>query len=285
MRRVLPWARRFRGPVWEYWVAPMGRIRVTGYHVQSPAWEGDSVTVALVSDIHAIAPGMGSDRIARVVARANALGADLILLLGDYVRAHRLGRPLSEGAVAQGLAGLAAPLGVYAVLGNHDWQEDRAAYRRQAGPVAMGTALERVGIPVLENEATLIERPGGAFWLAGLGDQRAFRTRPRRGVDDLAATLRAIGPEGPAILMGYEPDFFPEVPARVALTVSGHTHGGQIRVFGRTPVVPSRFGSRYVYGHIREEGRDLVVSGGLGCSSLPLRLGVIPEIVLVRLSR
>ena len=285
MRRVLPWARRLRGPLWDYWVAPAGRIRVTRYHVQSPAWEGDSVTVALVSDIHAIAPAMSSDRIARVVARTNALGAELILLLGDYVRAHWMGRPLSEAEIAQGLAGLAAPLGVHAVLGNHDWQEDPVAHRRQAGPVAMGEALEAVGIPVLENEAVLIERPGGAFWLAGLGDQRAFRTRPRRGVDDLAATLRAIGPEGPAILMAHEPDIFPEVPARVALTVSGHTHGGQIRIFGRTPVVPSRFGSRYVYGHIREDGRDLVVSGGLGCSSLPLRLGVIPEIVLVRLSQ
>jgi predicted MPP superfamily phosphohydrolase len=85
------------------------------------------------------------------------------------------------------------------------------------------------------------------------------------------------------ILMAHEPDIFVRVPDRVALTLCGHTHGGQVRLMGWSPVVPSAFGNRYAYGHVVEEGRHLVVSGGLGCSILPVRFGVPPEIVVVEL--
>jgi predicted MPP superfamily phosphohydrolase len=83
--------------------------------------------------------------------------------------------------------------------------------------------------------------------------------------------------------MAHEPDIFPKVPDRVALTVAGHTHGGQVRVLGYAPFVPSRFGDRYVYGHVVEKGRNLIVSGGLGCSIAPVRLGSPPEIVVIEL--
>ena len=90
--------------------------------------------------------------------------------------------------------------------------------------------------------------------------------------------------DAPVILMAHEPDIFPHVPDRVALTVSGHTHGGQIRMLGYAPVVPSRFGNRYVYGHIVEQKRHLIVSAGLGCSGLPVRFGATPEIVMIELA-
>jgi len=83
------------------------------------------------------------------------------------------------------------------------------------------------------------------------------------------------------ILMVHEPDIFPEVPARVSLTVAGHTHGGQVTIAGFAPIVPSRYGRRYVYGHIVEEERNLIVSAGLGCSTLPIRFGAPPEIVVI----
>ena len=77
------------------------------------------------------------------------------------------------------------------------------------------------------------------------------------------------------------PTSSPQVPERVSLTLSGHTHGGQVRLFGYSPRVPSRFGNRFAYGHIVEDNRHLIVSGGLGCSILPVRIGVPPEIVMV----
>jgi len=97
-------------------------------------------------------------------------------------------------------------------------------------------------------------------------------------------TLALATDDAPIVLMAHEPDIFPRVPDRVALTVCGHTHGGQVRLIGYAPIVPSKFGDRYVYGHIVEEGRNLVVSGGLGCSGLPLRFGSPPEIVMIELS-
>jgi predicted MPP superfamily phosphohydrolase len=84
----------------------------------------------------------------------------------------------------------------------------------------------------------------------------------------------------PVILLAHEPDIFPTVPERVALTLSGHTHGGQIRIpLLWEHLVPSRYGARFAYGHIVEAGRHMVVSGGLGTSFAPVRLGVPPEIV------
>ena len=98
---------------------------------------------------------------------------------------------------------------------------------------------------------------------------------------DLDGTLAKVTDDAPVILLAHEPDIFPRVPSRVSLTLSGHTHGGQVRVFGYSPMVPSRYGNRYAYGHIVEDNRHLVVSGGLGCSILPVRIGVPPEIVMV----
>jgi hypothetical protein len=96
--------------------------------------------------------------------------------------------------------------------------------------------------------------------------------------------MSQVRDSAPVILMAHEPDIFPEVPDRVALTVAGHTHGGQVRVLGYAPIVPSRFGDRYVYGHIVEQGRNLIVSGGLGCSGVPIRFGSPPEVVVIELS-
>ena len=84
--------------------------------------------------------------------------------------------------------------------------------------------------------------------------------------------------------MVHEPDIFPKVPARVGLTLAGHTHGGQVRLFGYSPLVPSRYGNRYAYGHVVEDGRHLVVSGGIGPGKIPIRIGMSPEITVVEVS-
>ena len=138
----------------------------------------------------------------------------------------------------------------------------------------------------VENQAVRLIHKGAPVWIAGLGDQLAIPLRGGgfKGVDDLGKTTAALADDAPAILMVHEPDIFPQVPARYAATFAGHTHGGQVYlpVLGR-PVVPSRFGQRYAYGHIEEAGRQMVVSGGLGCSIAPVRFRVPPEIVVVTL--
>jgi predicted MPP superfamily phosphohydrolase len=232
---------------------------------------------------------MPADRIRGIAERTNSLRPDIIVLLGDFAASHKFKtRSVAPADWAAALSVLKAPLGVHAILGNHDWWDDLAAQRSGRGPVMGRRVLEDVGIPVYENDAVRLEKSGHPFWLAGLGDQLAFikgrRKRTFRvfeGVDDLPATLAQVTDDAPVILLAHEPDIFPSVPDRVALTLCGHTHGGQVRLFGYSPSVPSRYGNRYAYGHIIEGERNLIVSGGLGCSVIPVRVGVPPEVVMV----
>ncbi len=267
---------------------PVARLRVKRYTIQPPQWPADfQLRIAVIADLHACDPWMSLDRIQSIVERTNALGADIIVMLGDYVAGHHhVTRFIPADEWAPVLAGLKAPLGVHAILGNHDWWEDRTVQREGRGPTRARQALEAAGIPVYENDATRLSKDGRPFWLAGLGDQlayapaRRFRRVQRVGVDDLGTTLRKVTDDAPVVLLAHEPDIAWRVPARVSLQLSGHTHGGQVRMFGWSPMSPS--GQRLSYGHIRTNC-DVVVSGGLGCSIMPFRLGVPPEIVLVTL--
>ena len=273
-------------------VEPLLCQRVTRYDLKLPRWPGDlPLTIAAIADVHACKPWMDVERIHSIVRQTNELKPDLIVLLGDYVaglRHYRTGEVHSD-EWSRALAGLKAPLGVHAILGNHEWWEDRAAQMNGHGPTFGRLALERAGIPVYENDVVRLTKSGRSFWLAGLGDQLAFWPSRRRfpdrriGVDDLGATLGKVPDGDPVILLAHEPDIMPRVPDRVSLVLSGHTHGGQVRLLGWSPIVPSRYGNRYAYGHVREQC-DLIVSGGLGCSIIPVRFGMPPEIVLVSIT-
>jgi predicted MPP superfamily phosphohydrolase len=252
---------------------------VTDYRLTPPGWPiGHRLTVTVVADLHAGGPNMGLTRVKQVVDAAQAAGGDLVVIMGDYFATHRfITEHVPHAAWAAELARLTAPLGIYAILGNHDWWYDVAGVRR---------ALAAERIPLLENDVVQLGPPGRRFWLAGLGDQLAHYISPGhfRGVDDLPGTLRQVRTSDPVNLLVHEPDIVVDVPERVSLTIAGHTHGGQVRLPFVPPVwTPSLYGARFAYGHIVESGRHLIVSGGLGCSKVPVRLGVPPEIVRITL--
>ena len=271
-------------------VEPVLRLRVTRYRLTPRQWPADfPLKIAVVADIHACDPWMSLHHIEAIVARTNALNADVVVMLGDYVAGHRhVTRFIPADEWAAVLAGLKAPLGVHAILGNHDYWDDRNVQRAGHGPTVARRALEAVGIPVYENDVVRLTRDGRPFWLAGLGDQlaflpaRRFRNLARTGVDDLGATLAKVTDDAPVILLAHEPNIALRVPARVALQLSGHTHGGQVRLLGWSPAVAPQHGVRLAYGHLRLKC-DVIVSGGLGCSIMPVRVGVPPEIVEVNL--
>jgi uncharacterized protein len=239
---------------------------------------GRKLTITVIADLHAGGPDMPLPNVQRIVDTANALKSDVIVMLGDYIARYRFAvERIPDPVWAAELARLQAPLGVWAILGNHDWWYDVAGVRN---------ALAEVRIPLLENQAVLLGPEGERVWVAGIGDQIAYRIGHGRfrGVDDLPGTLAQVTTDDPVILLAHEPDIFPRVPSRVALTFAGHTHGGQIRVPLIWPAfVPSRYGKRYAYGHVIERERHLIVSGGLGTSIIPARFGVPPEIVHVTL--
>lgn len=273
-------------------IEPVLRLRVTRYNFNPRQWPTDlPLTIAAIADVHACDPWMSLERIETIVARTNALNADLIVMLGDYVASHRhVTRFIPAREWAAVFAGLKAPLGVHAILGNHDYWDDRTVQRQGRGPTAARRALEAAGIAVYENDVARLAKDGRPFWLAGLGDQfawlpaRRFRRVKRIGVDDLDATLAKVNDDAPVILLAHEPDVALRVPSRVALQLSGHTHGGQVRLLGWSPAVPAQHGVRLAYGHVRLKC-DLIVSGGLGCSIVPMRVGIPPEIVLVTLGK
>jgi predicted MPP superfamily phosphohydrolase len=248
------------------WQEPRAE-RVRERELALPRWphELDGLRVALISDLHAGAPHVGEARIERLVATVAPLGADLILLLGDFVdRNVRGGRAVAPEAIARRLGELRAPLGAFAALGNHDWLND--------GP-RMAAALRAAGIPVLENEAV----DCGPLHVAAVADAR---TR----LADVAGTIDAVPAGAPVLLLSHDPDVFPQVPDRVALTISGHTHGGQVAVpLLRRRAIPSRFGERYARGHIVEDGRHLYVTAGFGTSGWPVRLLAPSEVVVLTL--
>lgn len=178
------------GAAYGFFVEPALRFRVRRWTV--PRRNLPAMTIAVVADLHMGEPIVTRSRLIRIAARTNALGADLIVVLGDLVAGHRfVSVPIPVADTAAILGTLKAPLGVWGVLGNHDWWDDKAAQARGAGPVEAGQALEANGIPVLENRA--VELANGV-WLAGLGDQLALlRGRDGiKGVDDLPGTLAQI---------------------------------------------------------------------------------------------
>lgn len=289
LARRLTWGALGALAAYAFWVEPAWRGRIVRWRLTPEAWRGrDPVRLVIISDLHAGWPHVPLSRVERLVARANALKPDVAVLLGDYAAAH----PFTWGGTAQReiaarLAEFTAPGGCYAVVGNHDWWQDADAQSRRCGPVEAERVLEEVGIPVLDNRSVRIGGERG-FWLAGIGDQRPFQTGPGGpGMHDLEAALADVTDDAPVVLLAHEPDIFAdlgEASREVALTLSGHTHGGQVRIRGLSPLIKASADETYCWGRFDEEDRTLIVSGGVGCSVLPMRFGMVPEITVVELA-
>jgi predicted MPP superfamily phosphohydrolase len=285
------------GGAYARYVEPGGSLALARHALKPAGWpEGLRLRVVALSDLHCGGAHMPLARIEEIAEISHRLEPDVIVLLGDYVtRAENNVHGIAPGQWARSLARLKAPLGVHAILGNHEYWDDPVVQRRGFGDPVGKLALLDAGVPVLENRAVRLVKEGRPFWVAGLADQLAFKIgydRVRgglfRGLDDAAGTLAQAADGAPVILLAHEPDVFARLPkglsgANLALTLAGHTHGGQIRIMGWAPYVPSEFGQRYVHGLVEEEGRSIIVSAGLGTSGLPVRFGAPPEIVVVDL--
>jgi uncharacterized protein len=249
------------------WFEPR-RLVVRRVEVVLPAWPAalDGLRVGVMTDLHAGMPHAGLDAVGRAADTLQAEQPDLICLLGDFIDRRALfAGPIDAQLLAERLTALSAPRGVVAVLGNHDWY---------AGARRIAAALFEIGIPVLEDDA---QRAGDGLWIAGVGD---FRVRGA----NVSRALARVPADDAVVLLSHDPDVFPSVPGRVALTLSGHTHGGQVGIpFLRRPFIPSHYGERYVHGHIEEGGRHLFVSSGVGTSGIPVRLLMPPEVVILSL--
>jgi uncharacterized protein len=220
--------------------------------------------IAFVSDVHA-GSFLGEDDLSRVFARVQEARPDLVLFGGDLINTREreillFRRPLRE---------LRPRHGVFAVPGNHDhfFGPDISLWR---------SFLEDQGVVVLCNEGRRIEHEGGSMWLCGVDDLT-------EGAPDLKRALVGRRERETTVLLSHHPDFFFEAAAvDVDLQLSGHTHGGQIRIAGWAPIHHSRFG--YERGWFVENDCRLYVGRGLGVTVLPLRIDALPEVPIVTLT-
>lgn len=233
--------------------------------VDAPALKG--LRVAVISDLHAGAPHVDLAKIDKIVAMTNEAKPDVVFLTGDYSVGRMMGaRVIRIRDIAAHLKPLKARLGVYAVVGNHDrWRDPGRVFR----------FFPANSIPVLENRSVDV----GEFWVTGIGDKHTHAADPVR-------ALKTVPKGATALCFTHSPDIFANLSPVCGLTVAGHTHGGQVwlPLLGRPAVmIASDFGQRYAIGTVREKGRTLFVSPGIGTSNLPIRFGVPPEVSLLEL--
>ncbi len=240
--------------------------------VAVPGWDRPPLRVAVASDWHishrALRGVMTPARAAAVVDAINAAAPDLVLLPGDFIAGHGEDTPSGvpiEDEIAVVLGRLRAPLGVWAVLGNHDHWHDAGTVR---------AALERRGIRVLENAA----RPADAgLWVVGIGDHSTRHSQP-------AVAQAAVPPGAHRLVLMHDPASLLQGPVQGDLVVAGHTHGGQVRLPGvGALVVPGAAPRAWAHGWQVHGGTAFHVTGGLGTSILPLRFNARPEWVLFTL--
>ena len=224
--------------------------------------------IAFLSDFHAGSHTGDVARLAAIVAEAQAFKPDLALHGGDFVNMQLFGGGrIPPHIVAATLARLDAPLGRFAVLGNHD---------QTYGPDQVAAALQDHGITVLNDEQRILRHEGNEIALAGLPDARKLRPAGRALLTRLTR---------PTIVLAHDPFWFAHVPAGPHLTLAGHTHGGQVRLPWIGPVTnASSAPLRWSLGHIVEQGRQLYVTSGIGTSGIPLRIGTPPEFVVIDVS-
>ncbi|QQS31624.1 MAG: metallophosphoesterase [Acidobacteriota bacterium] len=220
----------------------------------------DGFRIIHLSDIHH-SPFTGVEHIERVVKITNRLHPDLIVLTGDYVSHHTE----YVAPVAELLGQLKAPHGVHACLGNHDHWTDAELVTR---------SFRDEGINLLVNEGFRLEVEGGAFWLAGVDDHMVGKT-------DVKASLLGSFPDEMKMLLAHNPIIFREAARYgVDLTLSGHTHGGQIRVRdAEKGIIPRRRKA----GLHRNRGSQLYITRGIGTVVVPVRYQCPPEISLLEL--
>lgn len=210
-----------------------------------------------------------------VLHEVNSLKPDLVVLTGDFISYGPIEKSKSipwAYECAQLLTRIECPQR-YAVLGNHDCIVHQPAVTE---------ALTTHGIPVLDNQSIPLERDGKRIWLAGVADVLNGRPRP-----DLDKTIpkAARTDDEPVILLAHEPDFAPEAALHpVDLMLSGHTHGGQVRIPFMPPMNLPPMGVNYVEGHFQVGPMQLYVNRGIGAVGLPFRFNCPPEITAITLA-
>ena len=257
------------------WLGPLAHAQphiVRRHSLRLPGWPRfeRALRIVFLSDLHVGSHTGDVARYAAIAREAAAFEPDLVLFGGDYANMQLFGGGrVPPEAVAGLLSGIEGRHGRFAVLGNHDY-----IY----GEREVAAALRGRGIAVLDHERGTFAYENHAIDVLGVPDAHLLRPQGR-------ALLAGLTPPRPAIVLAHDPMWFAEVPAGPYLTLSGHTHGGQIALPGFGAIInASRAPMHWTHGLVTEGGRHLVVTAGLGTSGLPLRIGVPPEYAVIEVT-
>jgi predicted MPP superfamily phosphohydrolase len=251
------------------------RPRIVRQEFFLPRWPErlNGFTVAMLSDFH-YDPYFSIHPLHAAIAMVNRLHPDLIALTGDFVSVPLVGDETKAAFAAEPCARLlrqmTAPHGLWAVMGNHDDATDAEHVTH---------ALQAENIRVLANQSEPIEQDGSRFWLAGVNDVIS-------GTADLSKTMHGVPAGEPVILLAHEPDFADEASQYpIDLQLSGHSHGGQIRIPFLPPLYLPELAKKYVWGTYHVGPLTLHTSAGLGTIGIPMRLNCPPEVTVLTLRR
>ncbi len=222
--------------------------------------------IAVISDIHIGTGSIDLKKLNRIVQKTNTQNPDLILLLGDFDAKYIQLSGISVNQISEVLKHFKSKYGVIAILGNHDYKPEGI----------VKNILKNAQIPVLENESIFIYPDRQKIKVIGFKDLWHYKLNPEKVIGHI---------ETPSIVLVHNPDIFPQIPDSISLTLSGHTHGGEIYLpFIGAPFIPSKFNAKYRKGYVVENNKHLYVTGGIGTLS-GFRTFNPPEIVILTINK
>jgi uncharacterized protein len=242
------------------------KIRIIQFSSNQIPVQFNNKKVVFVSDIHH-GPYFSIDRVAKLVDKINSLEPDMIILGGDYV--HR--EPKYIEPVFKELSRLKSKSGIFAVFGNHDYWED---------PIRIQACMKTAKIRNIENNSFWVKQNQDSIKIGGVGDL----WENSQIIDN---TINDVNGSDFCILVSHNPDYCEQITTdKVDLVLSGHTHGGQVSLFGFwSPILPSGFGQKYCYGLKKMNNFSIYITSGIGTITPPMRFFVRPEIVVINLIR
>lgn len=221
----------------------------------------DGFKIAVISDLHIGTGNINCNKIDKITNRVNKETPDLIVLLGDFDAKYIEYSKIPEQNISDSLKKLKAKYGVYAILGNHDYDP----------PYIVNRILKNSNIKLLENESAYLSC---GIRIVGLKDLWHFSLNPKAIIGNITQ---------PTIVLSHNPDIFPEIPQNTSLTLSGHTHGGEIYIpYLGSPFVPSKYHQRYRKGYVVENNKHIYISGGVATLS-NFRFCNPPEVIFINL--
>ena len=270
---------------YSYFIEP-NRLELNRYVVQDEQLKG--IKIVFASDFH-VKP-YGQKRLDKIVEMINGENPDIVVSAGDYVCGHTRHSTMPIENIAKTLSKVKAKYGFYTSLGNHDGWYD---------PAEIAMNLEENGIKVLSNSHTMVNIRGQKLYIAGIEDYDTGNPEIYKALEGIETDKNGEHNE-PIIMLSHSPDMFPKMPTAITLVLSGHTHGGQVRLPLLGPIfTASRYHDKYAKGWKQEYNKELLkvdttkpiklqrqiktlfVTRGIGVSILPFRFNCVPEINVI----